>query len=199
MADVATELVGLRADIPPGCSGPWRIERFSVAAPAGVDTRPRWARDAAGEYTRLSCGDVLFMTDLHAELYTQRVAIEAAWQRGGEVLVTGLGLGLVVDAMLRRAAVGRVTVVESSSDVVALVAPRLAERHGDRLRVVTADAFAWEPEPAERFTVGWHDIWPVPQDPVAVAEAQVLEDRFAGVCDWQASWPAEYLAAERER
>ncbi len=198
MADVATELAGLRADIPPGRSGRWRVERFSIDAVEGVDTRPHWARDAEGEYTRLICDEVLFMTDLHAELYTQRVAIEEAWQRGGAALVTGLGLGLVVDAMLLRAAVDRVTVVEASADVVALVAPRLSERHRDRLRVVTADAFTWEPEPSERFTVGWHDIWPVPQDPVAIAEAQVLEDRFAGVCDWQASWPAEYVAAERE-
>ncbi|MGI9644277.1 MAG: hypothetical protein ACR2O6_03095 [Ilumatobacteraceae bacterium] len=198
MADVATELAGLRADIPPGRSGRWRVERFSVPSVEGVETRPRWARDAAGEYTQLSRDNVLFMTDLHAELYTQRVAIEQAWQRGGAVLVTGLGLGLVVDAMLRRPAVDRVVVVEASADVVSLVAPSLSSRHGDRLRVVTADAFAWEPDPADCFTVGWHDIWPVPQDPVAIAEAQVLEERFAGVCDWQASWPAEYLAAERE-
>lgn len=187
-----------RSTIPPGTSGEWRLEQFTVAARDSTDERPHWARDASGTYTRLLCDDVLYMTDLYAELYTQRVAIEQAHRRGGEVLVTGLGLGLVADAMLESTAVERVTIVEASDDVIHLVGRHLARTHGDRLRLVHADAFDWTPAPDARFTVGWHDIWPTPQDPLALDEARELEARYAPWCDWQRSWPAEYLAAEME-
>ena len=79
----------MRSTVPPGTSGEWRLERFELLASDGPDERPPWARDAPGTYTRLIHRDVLFMTDLHAEWYTQRVAIEQAHRRGGEALVTG--------------------------------------------------------------------------------------------------------------
>lgn len=188
----------LKSDLPTGSSGRWRLEQFEIEDPGSGDTRPHWARDPGGTYTRLMHDEVLFMTDMYPEIYTQRLAVEEAWSRGGEVLLTGLGLGLVAEAMLRSPDVDRVTILDASADVVALVAPHLELRYGPRLRVIHADAFTWEPEPENRFTVGWHDIWPIPQDPVALAEAQTLEDRYASVCDWQGSWPTEYLAAERE-
>jgi spermidine synthase len=188
----------LRSDIPTGRAGRWRVERFDLEGPGDGDTRPHWAQDPGGSYTRLMHEQVLYMTDMYAEIYTQRIAVQEAWDRGGEVLLTGLGLGLVAEAMLRSSDVVCVTIVEAAAEVVELVAPHLEDRYGSRLRVVHADAFAWLPEPGTRFAVGWHDIWPIPQDPVALGEALVLEERFAAVCDWQGSWPAEYIAAEHE-
>jgi spermidine synthase len=137
------------------------------------------------------------MTDLYDEWWTQRRAIEEARRRGGNVLITGLGLGLIVESMLRPedSPIESVTVVERSADVIRLVAPHFLSRYGDRLLVVEADAFDWRPRTGERFSVVWHDIWPNPLDPRIFPEIDRLHRRYENFCAWQWSWPSDYLEA----
>ncbi len=135
------------------------------------------------------------MTDLYDEWWTQHRAIDEALSRGGEVLVTGLGLGLVIESILgpARSTVHRITVIEQSRDVIGLVAPYLHARYPGRVDVIEADAFAWCPPPGLHFTVGWHDIWPDPYAARCQPEMRALEARYAAICHWQGSWPREYL------
>ena len=44
-----------------------------------------------------------FMTDLYEEWWTQKNAIDEACRRGGHLLVTGLGLGMIVEAIVKDA------------------------------------------------------------------------------------------------
>ena len=189
-----------RSEVPAGSSGAWVVEKVSIPEreydPA-ADPRPDCFKFRPGVYTCLRRGATQFMTDLYDEWWTQRDGIAAALARGGEVLVTGLGLGLVVEAMLRpsHSRVTRVTVVEFSPDVIRLVAPYLHGRHPGRVEIVEADAFAWEPPAGRRFSVGWHDIWPDPHAADNAAEMARLEERYRARCDWQGFWPKTYLAA----
>jgi len=191
-----------RSGVPEGRSGDWVIDsvvqpvRPEGAAPA-VDPRPDCFHYRPGVYRRLRRGETTFMTDLYDEWFTQREGIAEACRRGGRVLVTGLGLGLVVDSMLGTpgSRVARITVVELSSDVVRLVAPRLRERWGERVEVVEADAFTWEPPAGAHYSVGWHDVWPDPHGPEVETEVAALEERYRRVCDWQGSWPSSYREA----
>ena len=162
-----------------------------------ADPRPECFHFRPGIYTCLRRDGVQYMTDLYDEWWTQREAVTEALARGGEVLVTGLGLGLVVDAMLREpgSTVSRVTVVEQSPDVVALVGPHLKQRHPGKVEIVHADAFEWQPPVGNRFSVGWHDIWPDPHGDVVREEVARLEARFDSWCDWQGSWPTAYREA----
>ena len=183
--------------MPEGRSGCWRVERFTIPEPPEgfVDDRPEWAQDKPGTYTQLLCDEELFMSDLYVEIHTQAPAIAEARRRGGRILITGLGLGLVVEAILAepRPAVTNIVIVEQAADVVKLVEPYLRERYGSVVRVVVHDALTYQPEPGERFTVGWHDIWPSPQDPIATEQSHELLERFADVCDWQGSWALVFL------
>ena len=140
------------------------------------------------------------MTDLYDEWWTQRAAISEACRRGGHVLITGLGLALVVDSMLRTSSsrVERVTVVEASEDVISLVAPSVRETWAERIEIVHASAFDWNPPTGSRYSVGWHDIWDNPQEDSVEGEMQELEKRYSPFCDWQGSWPRDYLAAVDE-
>jgi hypothetical protein len=189
--------------VPPGKSGEWVVERVTIAPreydPAS-DPRPDCFKFRPGTYTLLRRGPEQFMTDRYDEWWTQLPAIAEALARGGEVLVTGLGLGLIVEAMLlpSESPVRRVTVVERSSDVIHLVAPHLLGAYPDRLEVIHADAFGWSPAAASRFSVTWHDIWPNPYAPECAEEMDRLERRYAPYSDWQGSWPREYLACSRK-
>jgi len=122
----------IKSSLPAGRSGDWSIEKFFVQTPGHKDTRPECFQSPAGTYTRLKEGNEVFMTDLYDEWWTQRMAIEQAGVRGGDVLVTGLGLGLVATSMLEfpERRVKRVVVIERSTDVIRLVAPSSAGADG---------------------------------------------------------------------
>ena len=137
------------------------------------------------------------MTDLYDEWWTQRRGIEEALKRGGEILVTGLGLGLVAEAILRtpESNVTRVTIVEQSADVIQLVGPFLKNRYGARIEIVEGNAFSWQNPTRRGFTVGWHDIWPDPYTAANAAEMEALEQHHRPWCDWQGFWPKEYIRA----
>jgi hypothetical protein len=189
-----------RSDVPAGTSGAWVIEKVLLEEceyDPSTDSRPECFRFRPGSYTLLRRDNVQFMTDLYDEWWTQRIAIDEAVKRGGEVLITGLGLGLIAEALLRATDVARVTVVEFAADVIRLVAPHIEARHPGRIEIVQGDAFSWEPPPGRHFTIGWHDIWPDPYTPENAAEMTRLEARYAACCDWQGFWPREYLRAAR--
>jgi spermidine synthase len=137
------------------------------------------------------------MTDLYDEWWTQRAGIDEAVRRGGEVLITGLGLGLVAESILRhpQSRVERITIVEFSADVIQLVAPYLRFRYPGKIDVIESDAFTWEPPPGRRFTVVWHDIWPDPHAVDNSDQIRLLEKRYQPWCDWQGFWPQTYLEA----
>ena len=124
-----------KCELPEATSGEWAVDRFRVGAGEPThDRRPSFAARRPGRYTVLRRGTTHFMTDLYEEWWTQKSAIDEACRRGGHLLITGLGLGMIVESVLRPAesAVERVTVLELSPDVIALVAPHLARRFGDR-------------------------------------------------------------------
>jgi hypothetical protein len=195
-----TSVEYFHSEIPAGACGAWVIEKVSIPErcydPA-MDSRPDCFKFRPGTYTCLRRGATQFMTDLYDEWWTQRAGIAQALRRGGDVLVTGLGLGLVVDAMLRSAEspVQHVTILEFSPDVVRLLEPHLRSRYHERVEVIEADAFTWVPPAGRRFTVGWHDIWPDPAMPGIEGEMRGLADRYGPCCDWQGFWPQSYADA----
>ena len=195
--------VYLPARFDEGRSGDWRLERFEVSPSrvAGADDRrPEWARCPPGRYLRLAVGKTVMMTDTREEWTTQRHAVTRACTDGGKVLVSGLGLGVVVDSMLQSpgSRVEHVTVVEAYDDVIQLVGTTLAARYGDRITIVHADAFRWTPPARARYTVAWHDIWPNPHDPRILVEMDRLEHRYAPYCAWQGCWGRELAEGRRE-
>ena len=133
-----------KVDIPEGQSGDWRVEKFTVSeedaklermrAVFSFSSRGRGV--PAGEYTRLSCGGVLRSAK-------------------GNVLINGLGLGVVLKGVLLNGLVEKVMVNEISEDVIKLVAPYIKD---ERVIINHVDAFTWKPE-GLRFNCIWHDIW----------------------------------------
>lgn len=159
-------------DVPEGVSGDWKVSKFEVKPSARSfrdDLRGRGI--PAGEYTRLSNSvEACFMSDTPAEYR------DAAWfitMARGDLLISGLGLGMVIKALLLKPEVTSITVLELSEDVIKLVAPSYSD---PRLRIIHADCRTWKPD--RRFDYAWHDIWgDVSTDDLP--EMQFLRRRYA--------------------
>lgn len=188
-----------KSEIPENRSGDWTLERFSVADDpsydAAHDRRPDFAKRRAGSFTLLRRGETQYMTDLYDEWWTQRAVLDEARRRGGRLLISGLGLGMIVESVFRapEIEVENITVLELSPDVIALVAPHLQARYGDRLTILEADVFTWTPPAGARFTVAWHDIWPSPYG--VEEEMATLRGRYRPWADWIGFWPEQHRLA----
>lgn len=144
-------------------------------------------------YVQLRCGTELVMSDTPMERATN---FEAVARAHGDVLVTGLGLGLVVAPMLCNPDVETVTVVEKRLEVIELVGSKL-RRFLDpvwhKLVLVCADAFIyWTPK---TYDVIYHDIWSSIKKE-NLEEIEQLKARYALTNthrSWQGAWVEDRL------
>lgn len=179
-----------KVDVPEGQSGDWRVERFEVSAEDETFGRLRAIATSRGRfvprgrYTRLMRNGTLVASDTPDEIRDHCFAV---YRARGQVLINGLGLGITVQAMLAKAEVDKVTVIEIAPDVIALVGPHYQERFGDRLEIVEADAFTWKPPKGVRYNVVWHDVW----DNICIdnlPQMHRLHRKYGRRADWQGSW-----------
>lgn len=200
-----------RVDVPEGQSGAWKVSRFAVTPKDEARDQLRAFVSQSGRavpvgtYTRLTRGGALVMSDTPDEV---RDHLEPILKARGRVLVVGLGLGMVAQAVLRKPEVQHLTVVEKSPDVIRLVAPWLRERFEGpvvdgaplfpgRVEIVEADALTWRPPKGARWDVAWFDIW----DDITsdnLGEMRTLHRRFGRFAAWKGSWArwwCERLAA----
>ena len=115
---------------------------------------PRWLNDgmSPGTYCVLEVDGWLVMSDTWMERFTNQRIIEKAT---GDVLIAGLGIGLILTLLEEKDGVKSITVVEKSKDVIDLVAPYYNNLTID---IVNADIFEWEP--TVKFDTIYFDIWP---------------------------------------
>lgn len=161
----------------------------------------------AGEtYARLFVGGTLWMSDVPDE---RRDHYSALHKARGEVLIGGLGLGMVALACAAKPEVSRVTVIENNADVIHLVTPYL---HGalradgidpDKLDVIEADLFKWKPAKGQTFDTLWFDVWSE-IDTSNLKEITTMNRRswrWMAPGAWRGSWCEELLRrrARRER
>lgn len=184
--------------VPEGISGPWSVKRIVVSDEdakfenlracfgSGRPIRP-------GTYTRLSRGGTTVMSDVPAEKRDHVAFVRVA---RGDVLINGLGLGMVLQAVLLKPEVLSVTVVEKSADVIALVGD--VYRNDPRLTIVEADAYTFQPPKGVRYGAVWHDIW----DDICSDNLKGmgrLHRKYGRRTDWQGSWAKEICQAQRRR
>jgi len=112
-----------------------------------------------GTYARLLVRGHLMMSDTPME---QRSNYEVIHQARGDVLIAGLGVGMVVLPILAKPEVKSVLVVEKSPDVIALVEAPLRKALGDkadRLVIQQADVYEFEPARGQKWDVLYFDVW----------------------------------------
>lgn len=187
-----------KVSIPSGERGMWKVEKIEIDKEQAEFSKLRAVFDGrgrleAGTYTRLHHRTRgIVMSDSPDEM---RDHLEIVIRATGHVLINGLGLGMVIAAVLRRPAVERVTVIEIDPDVIALVAPHYA---CDRLEVIQSCAYSWKPPKGAHYGAVWHDIW----DTLCgdnLAQMTRLKRKYSRRCDWQGCWGEDFIRRRGHR
>lgn len=147
---------------------------------------------AMGRYARLVVDGELMMTDTQMEKDSNLPFLQAA---KGDVLVAGLGLGMILLPVLEKKEVKTVTVLEKYQDVIDLVLPNLPSQ---KLTVIQADVMNYKT--TQMFDTIYFDIWPM-RSRQNLEEMDFLHARFQGNLKpngWMDSWYREQLL-QRQR
>lgn len=148
-----------------------------------------------GKYIKLVAGGTLQMSNTRME---QNSNYEVVRKSRGDVLIAGLGIGLILVPILRKKEVVSVTVIEKDPDVISLVEPQLRKflgKDADKLKVIQANIFEWKPQKGKKWDVIYFDIWPT----ICVdnlEEMTKLHRKFAhnkAPEGWMDSWYKNYL------
>ncbi len=129
--------------------GDFRIEKFEInpnnlyAALHGI---------SVGKYVRLLHKNEVVMSDTDMEKRTNAKFVINAH---GNVLIGGLGIGMILLAIQDKSNVDRIIVVEKSKEVIALVKDQLPLNN--KIEIVNADV--WEYMPSCKFNTIYMDIW----------------------------------------
>lgn len=178
--------------LPDGESGGWKVSKFTVSEQdakfdmlrAAFNPQRPFRYCPAGEYTRLSHNGTIIMSDTPDEINDHMPMVYAA---KGNILITGLGLGMVLQACLRKPEVAHATVIELSPDVINLVGTHYQQMFGDRLTIINADAMSWKPPKGTHYDAVWHDIW----DSICseyLPSMRILWKRYRRISGWQGIW-----------
>lgn len=187
-----------RIKIPVGREGDFRVDRIRVREEEARDHNFELAHRATlamgfmseGIYYGLYQGKQLISSDFPYDLWGSRTNFLKRAQ--GNVLINGLGLGILVNACLLKDSVEHVTVVEKYPEVINLIGHGYKNRFGRKVTLVQADALTWTAPKGAMFDCVYHDIWHV-AEPAIKEQQQKLHRKYGKKCYWQDSWGKDVL------
>ncbi|MDA7316288.1 hypothetical protein PJ201_17580 [Escherichia coli] len=175
-----------------GKSGTWKLDTFEITTDKALTLALR--AECTGNTDEFippggSLYKILAGSDLHRGIGHHHIpAVGQAAISTGRVLINGLGLGMVLHAILQKDDVTHVTVIEKEQDVINLVAASFATDL--RVEIINADAMEYCPPAGVTYNACWHDIW-TDFATANLAQMDKLESKYRDICDWQGSWGRE--------
>lgn len=175
-------------NVPDGVSGNWAVQSFIVSEEDAKITRLRAIFQGGrgsvpvGNYKYLKRNGQTIMSNTPDEIRDFGSFIKIA---KGSVLINGLGIGVVLKAILEKQEVTKVIVIEKSRDVIKLSAPTYEK--DERVTIINGDAFEYQPPKGERYDCVWHDIWDVICSD-NLEGMKTLHRKYGRICDYQESW-----------
>ena len=124
-----------------------------------------------GRYVRLIHGSECVMSDTPMEKKTNREFVENAH---GNVLIGGLGIGLILLAMQDKEDVKKITVVEKNKEVIELVGNQLPLN--SKVNIVNDDVFEYKP--LFKYNTIYMDIWNYINEDVYNEQMKPLISRY---------------------
>ena len=145
--------------IPNGESGDYKVEQCTTTTgESSWLNYVNYRNIAEGDYTVLYRKYGTSWLNIMQD--TEQEYGEHGWlmtRMSGDILIAGLGIGMIHIPLLDSDDVTSVTVVEREQDVIDLVWEDCAK--DDRFTIVHADIHTWEPPAGSSWDVGWFDTW----------------------------------------
>lgn len=109
-----------------------------------------------GEYIKLidKRSNEIVMSDTPMERDTNRTFCQRA---NGNVLIAGLGIGMILLTIQDKPEVESITVIEKYKEVIDLVAAQLPLNN--KVKIINADIFEWTPPKVKKYDTIYFDIW----------------------------------------
>ena len=169
-------------NVPDAKRGKVVVETYDVMEDDMVEIMKYGRGAPKGKYKRLLINGRCIMSNTPDEIKDFSRFVSRA---KGSILINGLGLGVILKALLSKADITDITVVEISEDVIELVGPTyLSDR---RVSIINADAFEFKPPKGKRYNAVWHDIWNyITSD--NLPEMSRLHRKYGRIADYQESW-----------
>lgn len=195
--------------IQPAKSGDYEIEHFHLSAEDvrhaqmmdfGRDRYIRFLRE--GDYVRLKNSYDCIMSDTPMERMT---SLEFVKQARGNVLIAGLGIGMILLPILAKPEVTRVHVTEKNAAVVEMVWPQILNVAGRGRSKLSIEIYPIEElsfRSYEKWDTIYFDIWPGPSAD-AWEESKKLHRQFRkhlAKGGWMGTWQRDcmkYMATGR--
>ena len=104
----------------------------------------------------------------------------------GDVLIGGLGIGLVHKTLMDNPEVTSVTIIENSQDVIDLVWDNCDK--DDTFTLIKADVETWNPPEGSSWDVGWFDTWLI-DNPMNIKQyKELIETRYGSYISSIGTW-----------
>lgn len=155
-------------------------------------------RIESGDYIQLYVHGELMMSDTLMERRTNDEFIANAH---GKVMIAGLGVGMILEALIPLCESGVVTsvvVYEKYQDVIDLVGHRYINRMPLEIRL--ADIMEYVPPKDEMYDTIYFDIWPTISED-NLDDIRKLHNRWKyrkNIGGWMDSWMAHFLRRRRD-
>ena len=129
------------------------------------------------------------MTNNEFEMITNQKFIDNA---KGDVIIFGLGIGLIIYPLLQDDNIKSITIVEVDKDLIDETFPILLKADTkSKLKVVNSDAFQYQDD--KKYDTIYFDIWAIINEQ-AFSEMKVLSNKFSSNLNqdgWIESWCSE--------
>jgi spermidine synthase len=183
--------------VPVGKLGRAEIKHHTVSTMEAWQAARHGQRSLAGEQVaQLYVDGKLVMSDSVMERVSN---FEVCHKAKGDVLVAGLGVGMILKPLLTNPLVTSVTVIEECQDVIDLVAPYYAH---PKLKVAQGDIYKWRPARGVKYDAIYFDVWAdiMSTNLTKMAQLHQAFKYYKRSPDaWMNSWNREYLLDRKRR
>ena len=150
--------------------GNYRLENFEI-----TPQNQGWRNPIpCGKYVRITNGFGCVMSNTPME---QRTNADFVRRAHGDILIGGLGLGMILLAIQDKPEVKSITVVEYSPEIMQMVLPQLPLN--SKVKVIQGNIFEWVPSRGTKYDVIYFDIWNYVNSDV-YEEMKILKNKFKG-------------------
>ena len=131
-----------------------------------------------GTYTRLMYRGQVIMSDTNMEKRTNLEFVRNAY---GNVVVGGLGIGLILMAIQDKEDVRTITVLDKSKEIIQMVGEQLPLNK--KVKIIQADVFEWEPKESDCFNTIYMDIWTYINQDIYFNQMEPLIEKYQRYLD----------------